>query len=163
MLLDSNIMKKIIAYKNLSKLINQLRSDRIVLVGGCFDILHLGHIRFLNQAKKYGLVLVALESDTSLKKFKGINRPIHPQKERAEVLSSLDSVNYVILLPPFSKDAQYFKLTKTVSPQIIAVTQGDLQLINKQKQARLVGAKIVVIPKISTPSTTQLAKLLLLE
>lgn len=155
-------MKKIIAFNQISELINQISQPK-VLVGGCFDILHLGHVRFLNEAKKLGTVLVALESDESLIKHKGHLRPIHKQDERAEVLSSLESVDYVLLLPFFSTHEEYFNLTKIISPNIIAVTEGDDQLENKQKQAKLVGAKVVVIPKINTPSTTQLLKLLDLE
>lgn len=156
-------MNKVIAFKDLSNLIKNLKGQKVVLVGGCFDILHLGHIRFLKEAKKHGLVIVALESDETLTKHKGKSRPIHKQIERAEMLSQLETVDYVLLLPYFTTDKEYFDLTKTISPDIIAITQDDPQLFNKQKQAEMVGAKIIVTPKINTPSTTQLAKLLSLE
>lgn len=158
-------MKKIINYQDLLKLIKQLKlkNQRLVLVGGCFDILHLGHVRFLEAAKKYGLVLVALESDSKLKKLKGLTRPIHTQTERAEVLANLKTVDYILLLPEFTKDEDYAQLTQTISPNFIAVTQGDPQLTKKQSQAKQVGAQIVIVPKIATPSTSQLAKLLKLE
>lgn len=158
-------MNKIIDHKNVQELMLKLKSlnQTVVLVGGCFDILHLGHIRFLKEAKKHGEVIVALESDETLTKYKGKSRPIHKQSERAEMLSQLTTVDYVLLLPFFSSDQEYFDLTKTISPHIIAVTEGDPELSNKQKQADLVGAKTIVIPKIHTPSTTQLAKLLQLE
>ncbi len=156
---------KIIKYNQLSKFIRQLKQQptALVLAGGCFDILHLGHIRFLKAAQKYGTLLVALESDANLKKFKGVNRPIHNQKQRAEVLSELQSVNYIILLPEMKTDAHYEKFTKFIKPQFIAVTAGDPHLKNKTAQANAVGAQIVVIPKIRTPSTSQLIKLLNLE
>lgn len=156
-------MNKIVVYQDLSKLINNLTKQRLVLVGGCFDILHLGHIRFLKAAKKYGTVIVALESDVTLTKHKGHLRPIHKQVERAEVLASLETVNYIILIPHFSADKDYYDLVKTISPSFIAVTDGDLLLNNKKHQANEAGAKIIIVPKISTPSTTQLAKLLQIE
>lgn len=156
-------MNKVIAHKDLSSLVKKLEGRKTVFVGGGFDILHLGHIRFLKEAKKHGFVIVALESDESLTKYKGRERPIHKQTERAEMLSQLETVDYVLLLPPFKTDEEYFELTNVISPNVIAVTEGDPQLMNKQKQADLVGAKIIVVPKINTPSTTQLAKLLSLE
>lgn len=156
-------MNKVIAYKDLPNLITKLKTDKKVLAGGCFDILHLGHVRFLKAAKTHGTVIVALESDENLKRYKGLNRPIHKQAERAEILATLETVDYVLLLPPFSNDWDYYKLTTAVSPQIICVTAGDPLLKNKTAQAKDVGAKIVVIPKIASPSTSQLIKLLNLE
>lgn len=156
-------MEKIIAYQELPKFIKQLKHGSLVLVGGCFDILHLGHVRFLKAAKKYGTVLVALESDETLITFKGKARPIHRQLERAEVLTALEVVDFVLLLPEFRSDTDYLKLTQLVSPAIVAITEGDPQLTNKEKHIKSVGGKIVVIPKIQTPSTTALAKLLQLD
>ncbi len=156
-------MHKIVDFKDLSKLVNHLSKDHKVLVGGCFDILHLGHVRFLKAAKKYGRVIVALESDETLKKHKGHLRPIHKQNERAEVLANLEAVDFVLLLPYFTSDQEYFDLVKLVHPHFIAITQSDPLLKNKRQQANAVGAEIIVIPKISTPSTTQLAKLLKIE
>jgi len=134
---------------------------KVVLVGGCFDILHWGHISFLKKAKKLGnCLIVALESDENTKRLKGLTRPIHTQKQRAEILKSLRFVDKVILLLPLP---DYQKLVEEVKPQIMAVTQGDPLIKNKKKLAKLVGAKVVVIPKIKIPSTTQIAKLLKLE
>lgn len=158
-------MNKIVEYEHLNPLINRLklRATQLVLVGGCFDILHLGHVRFLTEAKKYGTVIVALESDVTLKSHKGHLRPIHKQIERAEMLASLETVDYILLLSHFTQDKEYFELVKTVTPQFLVLTEGDPHLENKKKQAKAVGAKIVIVPKISTPSTTQLAKLLKIE
>ncbi len=156
-------MGKIIIFSRISKLIKQLKNQEIVLVGGCFDILHLGHIRFLKEAKKYGTVLVALESDETLKHHKGHLRPIHKQTERAEVLANLETVDYIILLPHLSTHEDYFNLVRTISPNFIVATEGDSLLTNKRAQAETVGAHLVTVPKIATPSTTQLAKLLGLE
>ena len=133
---------------------------KVVLVGGCFDILHYGHIYFLKKAKKLGsLLVVALESDENTKKLKGPKRPIHGQSQRAEILNSLNFVDRVISLPP---SPNYILLTKKIKPDIIACDPEDMLLKNREVYESL-GAKIVVIPKIKTPSTTQIAKLLKLE
>jgi FAD synthetase len=158
-------MNKIISCHSLPNLIKQLRSSdiKLVLVGGCFDILHLGHVRFLKVAKKYGTLIVALESDENVQLLKGKDRPIHSQKERAEVLAANNSVDFIVLLPFLSTDKDYEELTNIIKPNFIAATYGDPQLPNKQKQAQKIGAKIIMVPKIPTPSTTQLAKLLDLD
>jgi FAD synthetase len=134
--------------------------EKTVLVGGCFDILHYGHIYFLKKAKKLGdILIVALESDENTRKLKGINRPIHTQKQRAEILKSLKFVDKVISLPP---SPDYKLLTKNIKPDIIACDPEDMLLKNREAYEDL-GAKIVIIPKIKTPSTTQIAKLLKLD
>ncbi len=135
-----------------------------VLVGGCFDFIHYGHISFLKHAKVHGdYLVVALESDENVRRVKGDTRPIHSQRERKEMLQSLSFVDEVIELPPMNTDAEYFELIKRVCPSVVAATEGDPILDKKREQAALVGATIVIIPKIHTPSTSQLAKLLGLE
>lgn len=135
-----------------------------VLVGGCFDFIHFGHITFLKEAKKHGdYLVVALESDENVKKSKGITRPIHVQKQRREMLESLTFVDEVISLDPMASDEDYFDLVARVRPTVIAITEGDIIAAKKEKQAKKIGAQLVVIPKIHTPSTSQLAKLLGLE
>lgn len=157
------MMSKIIPFKNLQTFAKNLKDAKTVLVGGCFDILHIGHVKFLQEAKKHGTLIVALESDKSLTNHKGHLRPIHQQVERAEVLTELNSVDFVLLLPHFTTDNQYQTLTSIVQPNIIALTEGDPLYKTKEAQAKSVGANLLVIPKINTPSTTQLAKLLALE
>lgn len=135
-----------------------------VLVGGCFDLLHYGHIAFLKEAKTHGdYLIVALESDENVKRLKNENRPIHTQAQRKEMLKALKVVDEVIELPPMTSDEEYVNFVKKLAPQVIALTQGDPIVEKKKQQAALVGAELVVIPKIHTPSTSQLAKLLGLE
>lgn len=136
----------------------------MVLVGGCFDVLHLGHIRFLNEAKKLGdTLIVALESDENAQRMKGDRRPIHSQEKRREMLLSLKSVDRVLSLGSMESDEDYQKLVQQVHPSVIAVTEGDPVLEKKRMHAKIVGAHVIIIPKIRTPSTSQLAKLLELE
>ncbi|HLD24785.1 MAG TPA: adenylyltransferase/cytidyltransferase family protein [Patescibacteria group bacterium] len=137
---------------------------KTVLVGGCFDLLHYGHINFLEEAKKLGdHLVVALESDENVRRMKGDARPIHTQKQRKAMLEALTVVDEVISLPSLKTDAEYEALVKNVHPSIIAITQGDPMERKKRSHASLIGAEVVVIPKIHTPSTSQLSKLLGLE
>lgn len=137
---------------------------KVVLVGGCFDILHYGHICFLKEAKKKGdYLVVALESDKNTKKLKGPGRPIHNQKQRREVLEALNFVDKVISLPEMKNDEDYKKLVSKIKPQVIAVTKGDVMKKRKEEYALEVGAKFVEIEKTHDISSTKLAKLLNLE
>ena len=120
-------------------------SNHKVLVGGCFDLLHYGHLNFLKSAKDCGdFLLVALESDESILKMKGA-LPIHTQQQRAEILAELECVDRVLLLPSLSGFEDYMDLVRSLSPQTLAVTSGDSQRANKQKQADLIGAQLVVV------------------
>ncbi len=139
-------------------------NKNVVLVGGCFDLLHYGHISFLKQAKALGdYLVVALESDENVRHAKGDTRPIHTQQQRKEMLEAVSSVDEVILLPPMHSDKEYFDLVTRIKPAVIVITEGDPVKDKKQEQANLAGAQLTVIPKIHTPSTSQLAKLLDLE
>ncbi len=139
-------------------------NTKIVLVGGCFDLLHFGHISFLKDAKARGdHLVVLLESDEKVKKLKGDMRPIHSQNQRKEMLESLSFVDEVIIMPAVTTDGDYVTLIERIKPNVIAVTVGDPMVEKKRQQASRFGATLVEIPKIHTPSTSQLAKLLELE
>jgi rfaE bifunctional protein nucleotidyltransferase chain/domain len=151
-------MNKIIATEQISAI---KKTKPIVLVGGCFDILHLGHLNFFRAAKQNtNRLVILLESDKNVSKLKGINRPINNQRERAEILAAIDIVDYVILLPPLDNDKKYFSIIQQIRPKFIAITKNDPIYEKKKNQARQVGAKILVVPKTNTHSTTQLTKLL---
>ena len=126
-----------------------------VLVGGCFDILHVGHIKFLKNAKSFGdYLIILLESDVNIKKMKGKNRPIYNQGERKMVLESLSFVDKVVILPGIVNDETYSKLVKKIKPNIIAITEGDPIRDKKLIQAKSVGAKLKIIKKYQGHSST---------
>lgn len=147
------------------KVSNQLKNKRksIVLVGGCFDILHVGHVRFLQSARKQGDVLfVLLESDENVRKLKGKNRPINSQIDRAEILSSLKPVDYVVLLNNMKSDKDYDKLIACLKPDILATTENDPDKKHKQRQADIMGASVKeVIKRFEDKSTTILQETIL--
>ncbi len=93
-------MGQIITKEELKKVIENLKKQnkKTVFTNGCFDILHIGHTRYLKASKNCGDVLVVgLNSDTSVKKIKGESRPINSQNDRAEILSELNFVDYVVI------------------------------------------------------------------
>ena len=156
-------MNKIISIHETIKLSKKFRQEgkNIVVAGGVFDILHQGHILFLENAKKCGDVLfVLLESNRNAKRKKGENRPIHAQKDRAFVLSALKPVDYVVLLNDMTNDSQYDKLITEFRPNIIATTEKDKESRHKERQAKVIGAKVIyVIKRIMDQSTTKMEKL----
>lgn len=159
-------MNKILNLQEANSTVANLKKNKksIVLVGGCFDILHIGHIRFLQEAKKKGdRLLVLLENDKKVGLLKGKNRPLFTQKERAAVLSAISCVNYVILLPFINTDSEYNNLVLSLKPDIIAVTENDPNLGKKKMQAELVKGKMEIIPFVKTFSSSKLAKLLGLD
>lgn len=138
------ISNKIIRYENGATIKQLTEGKKTVLVGGCFDILHYGHVRFLSQAKAKGEVLiVALESDEFIRQIKK-KKPIHTQEQRAEILAHLDLVDMIILLPLFG-EKDYLDMVQMIHPDIIALTKGDKHSTEKSNQAQKVGASIVQI------------------
>ncbi|GBE41653.1 bifunctional protein HldE [bacterium BMS3Bbin09] len=112
--MDSN---KIVDRSNIKKIISGLQNEgkKIVFTNGCFDILHAGHIRYLNEAKKMGDILVlGLNADRSVSSIKP-GRPVVPEAQRAEVLSALSMIDYIVL---FDEDTPY-ELIKEVGPDVL--------------------------------------------
>ncbi len=132
---QGKISSKILAIDNFKPIVDEARAQqkKIVFTNGCFDILHLGHIDYLSKAADLGDVLIiGLNTDESVKKLKGNNRPINDQIARASMLASLF---YVDLIIPFSEPTPY-KLIETIAPDIL-VKGGDY------KEDEVVGNDIV--------------------
>ena len=120
------------------------KNKKVVLVGGCFDIFHYGHLTFLKKARSAGdYLIIALESDESTKR-KGRSL-FHNQKQRAELLAGLEIVDLVLLLPDWQNNSDYFNLVKKIQPQVIAVSDNDPKYELKKEQANLVKAEIKVV------------------
>lgn len=118
---------------------------KIVLVGGCFDIIHFGHVQFLEKAKQAGdYLVIALEPDERIVQSKH-RSPTHTQEERAYNLLALRHVDNVIMLPLLHGFHDYLELVRTINPHVIAITNGDPQLTNKQKHADTIGAELIIV------------------
>jgi rfaE bifunctional protein nucleotidyltransferase chain/domain len=122
----------------IKEFVQQLNSSnqnkKIVFTNGCFDIIHAGHVQYLQQAKNQGdILIVGLNSDNSVKRLKGANRPINNQQDRKIVLEALRSVDYVII---FDEDTPY-NLIKQINPDVL-VKGGDWRV------DEIVGSDIVL-------------------
>lgn len=147
----------IISYSKINLYKKLFQGKKTVLVGGCFDLIHFGHLQFLKKAKETGeFLIITLESDEFIKKNKREN-PIHNQNERAEVLSSLNTVDLIVKLPYFLSNDEYFNMVKAINPKIVATTEGDPQLENKRKQIEEIGGQLkVVTPLLKKFSTRKI-------
>lgn len=149
--------KKIVSFKRLEKLLLQMRTsgNKIVFTNGCFDILHRGHITYLEEAKKLGDVLiVGLNSDDSIRALKGNGRPINRQDDRAILLSYLQFVDYVV----FFEDVTPINLIKTIMPDVL-VKGGDYKI--HEIVGKEYAKETVVIPLSAGYSTTALIEKIL--
>ncbi len=148
---------KIVTQSEISNVRPDMFGRKIILVGGCYDILHYGHYAFLKAAAEEGdILIVALESDEFIKKRKKRN-PVHTQQQRAEILSGLSFVDYVIKLPFLQADTDYMQLVDMIKPTIIAITDGDRQLENKKRQSEEVGAQLkIVTPVVESFSSSSI-------
>src|SRR3972149_3631313 len=150
-------------FVSLQRLKTILRSSRkkktIVFTNGCFDIIHAGHVRYLKKAKSLGdFLVVGLNSDSSVKKIKGEKRPIVPQKERAEVLSGLEAVDYVVLF----NEPTPTKLIEAVLPDVLV--KGPNWASHEIVGADVVkaaGGKIARVKLVKGRSTTNIIKKIL--
>lgn len=132
------------------------RGEKIVFTNGCFDILHVGHARYLAEARALGdLLVVGLNSDASVKLLKGESRPIVPEEERAEMLAHLECVDYVSLFDEQRPD----DLIEVVRPHIHA-KGGDYRPEELPEAAvvRRHGGEVVVLSLVKGKSTTNIVE-----
>lgn len=135
------------------------KARKVVLVGGCFDILHYGHIQFLKNAKATGdYLVVALEPDGRIIHSKK-RQPTHTQQERAQNLAAIYYVDKILLLDNLNSFDDYNQLVHDVRPNIIAITANDPQIKNKLIQAANIGAKLeIVIERSLSFSSSNISK-----
>lgn len=128
--------------------------ERLVFTNGVFDLLHVGHVRYLAQARALGdALVVAINSDRSVRELKGPERPVFDQDERAEILAALRDVNYVVVFDDISPRGTIKKLL----PDVL-VKGGDYQLdeIHGREEVEAAGGKVISLPFVSGASTTSL-------
>jgi len=125
-----------------------MNEDFIIFTNGCFDILHIGHVKLLEFAASHGRLVVGLNSDESVRRLKGLTRPINSESDRKTVLEALRVVSEVII---FDEDTPY-KLIKSINPDMI-VKGGDY------KAEEVIGSelsKVVIFPYVEGMSTSKI-------
>ncbi|HKC62906.1 MAG TPA: D-glycero-beta-D-manno-heptose 1-phosphate adenylyltransferase [Pyrinomonadaceae bacterium] len=125
---------------------------RLVFTNGCFDILHVGHVRYLQQARELGdALLVAINSDRSVRELKGAGRPVMNEQERAELLAALGAVDYVTIFDDISPRS----LIADILPDVL-VKGGDYNLdeIHGREEVEASGGRVLSLPFIEGASTS---------
>ncbi|MFH1834737.1 MAG: D-glycero-beta-D-manno-heptose 1-phosphate adenylyltransferase [Methanobacteriota archaeon] len=146
-------MGEVKSRQEIRELAKRLRDlgEKIVFTNGCFDLLHVGHTRYLSQARALGdKLIVGVNSDDSVRLLKGPNRPITPQAERAEILSCLSFVDYVVVFDEELPNA----LIEVVRPDF-HVKGGDYDITDlpERELVESLGGKVVIVPEIPGCST----------
>ena len=132
------------------------RNRRVVFTNGCFDLLHPGHIRCLEQARALGdLLIVAINSDASVRRMKGAERPVMPEGERAEVLAALAAVDYVT---GFEEDTPREIIARLVPDVLVKGGDWRPDQIVGRAEVETAGGRVVSIPLEPGWSTTALLK-----
>ena len=157
----SDRSKKLVGEESLVAERERLRADgkRVVFTNGCFDLLHPGHVRYLSEARALGDVLiVALNSDSSVRALKGAGRPIMSEKERAEVMAALEAVDYVTI---FSQETPR-DLIASLLPDVL-VKGGDwpTEMIVGREEVEAAGGSVFSLPLVEGSSTTDIIQRIL--
>ncbi len=148
--------EKIKDLQELKGIVDRAKKEKkaVVFTNGCFDLLHIGHVRCLKEAKKYGdILIVAINSDSSVKALKGEKRPIFTEKERAEILASLEFVDFVIIFDELDP----YTLISTLKPDVL-VKGGDwpYEAIVGREILESYGGRVIRVPEIEGFSTTRI-------
>ena len=152
---------KIKKREELLRIIKDLKAKgkRIIFTNGCFDLLHVGHIRYLEEAKILGdILIVGVNSDASVQKLKGPKRPVLPVEERTEILSGLGCVDYITIFDELDPLA----LITSLQPDVL-VKGGDWtreQTIGKEVVERS-GGEVIIIPFVKGASTSNIIETIL--
>ncbi len=146
-------------YQEVASLVKNYRQQKqkIVLTQGSFDMLHIGHGRYLDQAKKQGdILIVGIDSDAKIKQRKGPSRPVVPQEERMEMLSYIASVDHVVIK---EVDAPHWELIRVVKPDVLIATSGTYSDDDLVKLKNWCGVIKVLEPQATTSTSAKLRRL----
>ena len=149
--MDKKKIKKIGEMKSIVARL-KARGKKVVFTNGCFDILHVGHIRYLRRARKHGdILIVGVNTDRSVKQIKGEKRPIVPEKERAEVLSALEFVDYVVLFD----DPDPLSLIESLRPSVLVKgADWPKEKIVGREVVEKTGGKVIRVPLVRGASSS---------
>jgi rfaE bifunctional protein nucleotidyltransferase chain/domain len=147
---QSKVLRLHDAYEVIDR--HKARGDRVVFTNGCFDLLHPGHTRYLADARKLGdLLLVAVNSDRSVRELKGEGRPIFPQEERAEILAALEAVDYVTIFDDPTPQAVIARMLPHVL--VKGAGWGPNEIVGRP-EVEAAGGRVVSMPAVPGFSTT---------
>jgi D-glycero-beta-D-manno-heptose 1-phosphate adenylyltransferase len=152
------MVSKILTPEEAAKRVTELKRQgkTVVFTNGCFDLLHPGHTRYLAEARKLGdVLLVAVNSDRSVRELKGPSRPVFPEQERAEILAALSVVDLVTIFDDLTPQ----KLIAALLPQVL-VKGGNWapdQIVGRE-EVEAAGGKVVLIPVVAAFSTSGLVE-----
>jgi len=152
--IDNNVDYKIINFNLIEKIADDLRKEnkKIVFTNGCFDILHLGHVKYLQKAKALGdKLIIGVNSNESVKRLKGEDRPINDEYDRAYLLASLEVVDYVVIF----KENTPYELIKKIKPDIL-VKGADYK--DKEVVGSDIAKEVKLIEFVEGKSTTNIIK-----
>jgi D-beta-D-heptose 7-phosphate kinase/D-beta-D-heptose 1-phosphate adenosyltransferase len=151
-------VNKILDRSTLKNKLEALRKEgkKIAFTNGCFDILHVGHVRYLREAKKAGDILVlALNSDSSVRAIKGEERPLVSEEERAEVIAALEFIDFVTIFP----ESTPLELINYLKPDIL-IKGGDWpeDKVVGRDEVKKWGGRVAIIPEVEGKSTTNIVE-----
>jgi rfaE bifunctional protein nucleotidyltransferase chain/domain len=136
--------------------IDRQNGRKIVLANGCFDLFHVGHIRYLAGAKAFAdCLIVGVNSDEQVRKLKGANRPLMPERERAELISALRFVDYVTIFPEPTVE----ELIRAVRPNFHAKgTDYTVETVPERQIVREYGGQVIIVGDPKDHSSTELIR-----
>ena len=151
---------KVKSLSELNGIVDSLKKQRkkIGFTNGCFDLIHVGHIKYLRAAKKLcDILIIAINSDKSVKDLKGNKRPLFPQDERAEILSAFEFVDYVVVFD----EPDPAKTISALLPDIL-VKGGDYEIdqIIGRDTVTSRGGKVITVPEVNGKSTSEIIKVI---
>lgn len=155
---DRAMLGKILTLNAAVERVSELKREgkRVVFTNGCFDLIHPGHTRYLAEARKLGdVLLVAVNSNRSVRELKGPGRPVFPENERAEILAALACVDYVTIFDELTPR----EIIARMLPQVL-VKGGNWpadQIVGRE-EVETAGGKVVLIPVIAGYSTSSLVE-----
>ena len=149
---------KIVSRDGLRQLVSDWRSagERITLANGCFDVLHVGHVRYLHAARDLGgKLIVAVNADDSVRSLKGAGRPVMPAEERAEILASLSDVDAVVIFA--EKDVR--AVIREIRPDFHAKgTDYSVETVPERDEVEACGGKVVIVGDPKDHSATEIIR-----
>lgn len=146
---------KIISREDLRRRVEEWRNagEKVILTNGCFDLIHVGHIRYLHAAKQLGgKVVIALNSDSSVRQLKGAGRPLMDEHERAEILAALADVDAVVIFP----EPDVRAIIREIHPDVQAKgTDYTAESVPERDEVMAYGGRVAIVGDPKDHSTTE--------